>query len=245
MSGTPEHDPYAQDPYGRNPRGQVPDAAAQAPYGQPPAPAAAQDGPWGAPPPAQGPQWTAGQGPAGGAQPGGQAGWPGAVASPRRPGSITAAFWLILAAGLVTLASVLLSVLALTTPEGQDVFRQAMEQAYAQSGLPADELAQLQDTVTRLLPAVLGTLAVVGVLLFLAYLWIALKIRAGSRAARTVGTVLAVLSVLLLIGNLVSGAFSPFDLLWVGLGIAGLVCAYRKDATEFMRLRAWERAARR
>ena len=69
--------------------------------------------------------------------------------------------------------------------------------------------------------------------------------RGGSRAARIVGTVLAALSVLVLVSNAVMGAFSSLDLVWVGLGVAGIVLAYRPDATEYMRLKAWQRFARR
>ncbi|MFL0366409.1 hypothetical protein ACH0BH_00800 [Micrococcus luteus] len=56
---------------------------------------------------------------------------------------------------------------------------------------------------------------------------------------------LAALSVLVLVSNAVMGAFSPLDLVWVGLGVAGIVLAYRPDATEYMRLKAWQRFARR
>ena len=96
-----------------------------------------------------------------------------------------------------------------------------------------------------MLPALATTAAVFGVLAFLVYLWVAFASRGGSRAARIVGTVLASLSVLVLVSNAVMGAFSPLDLVWVGLGVAGIVLAYRPDATEYMRLKAWQRFARR
>ena len=53
------------------------------------------------------------------------------------------------------------------------------------------------------------------------------------------------ISVLMLAVNLVLGLFNPLELLWVALGAVGVGLAYRKDATEYLRLKAWERAARR
>ena len=73
-----------------------------------------------------------------------------------------------------------------------------------------------------------------------------------GRAASTGGVrrrmgdqVVVLVSVLVLVSNAVMGAFSPLDLVWVGLGVAGIVLAYRPDATEYMRLKAWQRFARR
>ena len=111
--------------------------------------------------------------------------------------------------------------------------------------LPADQAEQMRTMMDGMLPALATTAAVFGVLAFLVYLWVAFAIRGGSRAARIVGTVLATLSVLVLVSNAVMGAFSPLDLVWVGLGVAGIVLAYRPDATEYMRLKAWQRFARR
>lgn len=269
MSGMQQNDPYGQspdgqDPRGRNPYGQGPsdagprwpDAAAQAPYGQPPQglPSyGAGQGDGTAPQYAQSPQY--GQGPqyaqapqyAQGTQQAapGAAGWPAPAGAARRPGSITAAFWLILSAGLVFLLSTVLAAVVAGSEQGRAQLESMMEQTYRDSGLPADQVDQIMAMVPQMLPVVTGGLVVVGVLAFLVYLLIALKVRQGSRAARTVGTVLAVLSAAMVLLPLLTGSFSPLDLVWCLLGIAGIVMAYRKDATEFMRLRAWERAARR
>lgn len=239
--------PYGQNPYGQgtpsgqepagaaNPYGTAPGAHEQNPYGRP------EDGaaPWGAQAPSPSPAAMPGVGHPQGAVPG--VGMP----APARPGSITAAFWLIVSAGLVQLLSTALGLLAANTPEGRALLEQTMRDAVGQAGLPAEQASEMEAMMLGAVPAVLTTTAVLGVLGFLLYLLIAVKIRGGSRAARTVGTVLAVLSVLMLLANLAMGAFSVFELLWVGLGVAGIVMAYRKDATEFMRLKAWERAGRR
>lgn len=262
MSGSSPYgqNPYGQDPNGQNPYGQDP-AAAQQPYGSSAAPGSAPQNPYGVPAQGSGqapaPAWNAQPGHQQGQQPGAwqqpdvaQGGWPGqavpaaGMPTPARPHSLTTAFWLILSAGLVLLGTTLLGILAANTPEGRAAAQQAMDEALAQADLPPDQAAQVQSMMGGLLPSVLIGMAVFSILAFLLYLLIALKIRGGSRAARTVGTVLAALSVLMLLGNLAIGAFNPFELLWVGLGVAGLVFAYRRDATEYMRLKAWERVAR-
>ncbi|TFI46488.1 hypothetical protein E4A41_09660, partial [Micrococcus endophyticus] len=161
------------------------------------------------------------------------------------PRAITASFWLILAGGLVLLASTLLAAFAMTLPESRAMLEQQMRETYEQMGLPADQLAQMEQMTDQLLPVMSVVAAAFGVVAFLVYLLIALKIRKGSRAARTVGTVLAALSVLMIVTNLMMGAVNPFDLLWVGLGVAGIVMAFRPEATEYMRLKAWERAGTR
>ena len=240
MSGTPQHDPRDRSPYGADPHAgsapRWPDADAQSPYGRPPVDAGA--------PGAQAPQWTG----VPGQQPGQEAlpQWSGhpAPATPRRPGSITAAFWLILSAGSLFLLTTLLAGLSLLTEPGRQALTQAMEQSYRDVGLTDAQIQQYRELVPTLLPVMTGVTIALGVLAFLVYLWIALKIRGGSRAARTVGTVLAVLSVLMLAVNLVLGSFNPLELLWVALGAVGVGMAYRKDATEYLRLKAWERAAR-
>ncbi|QCP07468.1 hypothetical protein FDF08_05250 [Micrococcus luteus] len=231
----PGPSPYGENPYGAHPYG-------QAPYGQG-GPAQGQPG-QGHPNPGHPAPSYADQGyPAQGGWPGQQA--PGPLTAPRRPGAITASFWLILAGGLVLLASTLLAAFAMTLPESRAMLEQQMRETYEQMGLPADQLAQMEQMTDQLLPVMSVVAAAFGVVAFLVYLLIALKIRKGSRAARTVGTVLAALSVLMIVTNLMMGAFNPFDLLWVGLGVAGIVMAFRPEASEYMRLKAWERAGTR
>lgn len=236
----PGPSPYGENPYGAHPYGQAPYGQGGPAQGQPgqghPNPSYASQG---HPAPSYADQGY----PAQGGWPGQQA--PGPLTAPRRPGAITASFWLILAGGLVLLASTLLAAFAMTLPESRAMLEQQMRETYEQMGLPADQLAQMEQMTDQLLPVMSAVAAAFGVLAFLVYLLIALKIRKGSRAARTVGTVLAALSVLMIVANLMMGAFNPFDLLWVGLGVAGIVMAYRPEATEYMRLKAWERAGTR
>lgn len=261
MSGTSPHDHRDRNPYGADPHAgsapRWPDADAQSPYGRPPAQAGGDE--HGQAVPAWTgqqatahqpvPQWAGQPAAQGTGQPGipgpAWSGQPAAPAAPRRPGSITAAFWLILSAGSLFLLTTLLAGLSLLTEAGRQALTEAMEQSYRDLGLTEAQIQQYRDLVPSLLPVMAGVTIALGVLAFLVYLLIALKIRGGSRAARTVGTVLAVLSVLMLGVNLVVGPFNPLELLWVALGAVGVGMAYRKDATEYLRLKAWERAARR
>lgn len=244
MSGTSPTDPqrgpkpYGQDAGGQSPYGQSP--YGQNPYGEAPA----GQSPYGAPGPAQPTQGHPMQGYPMQGHPG-QGGWPAPGAAPQRPGAITAAFWLIVSGGLVLLASTLLAAFALSRPESRALVEEQLRRTAGEMGLPSDQVAQMEQMADQLMPVVTTVSVVFGIVAFLLYLLIASKIRGGSRAARTVGTVLAALSVLMLVANLAMGAFSPLDLVWVGLGVAGIVMAYRPEATEYMRLKAWERAGAR
>ena len=251
MSGTPPTDPHgSQDPYGANPYGTNPyGVAPQGPTSGSPGPAGASpygQNPYGTPPAT--PSGAPGQ--AGMPQapsPHGPGGWqsPGPVALPPRPRSLTAAFWLIVSGGLLLLATTLLAAFAITRPEGRAAIQQELDRSIEQMKLPADQAEQMRAMMDGMLPSLATTAAVIGVLAFLIYLWVAFAIRGGSRTARVVGTVLAVLSVLMLVSTVVMGGVSPLDLAWVGLGVAGIVLAHRPDATEYMRLKAWQRFARR
>lgn len=250
MSGTSPTDPHGRSPYGDSPYGRpAPDAGdgpgaagpdavnrpGASPYGE---------NPYGALPRGQSTDGVVPQSAPSAAGPGG---WPSSAPgpAPARPASLTAAFWLILSGGLVLLASTLLAAFALSLPEARAMVREELERSNAQLGLTAEQMAQVDQLTDQVLPLVGPVAAGFGVVAFLLYLLIASKIRGGSRAARTVGTVLAALSVLMLAVNLTMGAFNPLDLLWVGLGVAGIVMAYRPEATEYMRLKAWERAGTR
>ena len=161
--------------------------------------------------------------------------WGGPVPEPQRPRSIMLSFWLIISAAIVMVGSTLMGALALTTPEGKALVEQTARQQLDASGVTGAEADQMMQTTLALLPGILITLALIALAL---YLLVAFRIRSGSRAARVVGTVLAVLSVLMLLTSLVGGA-AGLEIVWVLLGVAGIVMAYRPDATEYMRQRAW------
>ncbi len=241
---------YGQAEYGQSPYGQAPQG--QDPYGQG-APDGRQPSQWqqpgaGAPPqggqgwngPQQqwqgqpGPQWGGPQQPWPGQQ------WGGPMQSPQRPKSITASFWLIISAAIVMVGSTLAGAFALSTPQGRAVVEDVARQQVETSGVSGSEAEQMVEMTLGLLPGFMITLALVALAL---YLLVAFKIRSGSRAARVVGTVLAALSVLMLLMSLLGG-MPGLEIVWVLLGVAGIVMAYRPDATEYMRQRAWAKTMR-
>lgn len=205
--------------YGRNPYGENPYGRQQEPNGE------ARPQQWQQP----GQQWGSDQQ------------WPGGpMQEPRRPTSINAAFWLIIAAAVVMVGSTLMGAFAMTTPQGRALIEDAAQQQIEASGVTGAEAQQMMDMTISMLPGVMIALALVALAL---YLLVAFKIRSGSRAARVVGTVLAALSVLLLLVSVLSGAVG-LEVVWVLLGVAGIVMAYRPDATEYMRQRAWAKTMR-
>lgn len=205
---------YGRNPYGENPYGRL-----QEPNGE------ARPQQWQQP----GQQWGSGQQ------------WPGGpMQEPRRPTSLTAAFWLIIAAAVVMVGSTLMGAFAMTTPQGRALIEDAAQQQIEASGVTGAEAQQMMDMTISMLPGVMIALALVALAL---YLLVAFTIRSGSRAARVVGTVLAALSVLLLLVSVLSGAVG-LEVVWVLLGVAGIVMAYRPDATEYMRQRAWAKTMR-
>lgn len=211
--------PYGQPPHAQPPYGQPP--YGQSPYGQPPngqlpnAPS-----PYGQPQPGQ--QYP-GQQPYGYPQPGAQQPF-GPI---ERPRTIDRAYWLIIAAGAAFLITELISLLSPTmglTPEMMDAYREQMEAA----GVGMD--------LESLLPAVRAVSMVFTAILAGLYWLIATGIRRGSNLARIFGTILAVLSLIAAVGP---------GFVYVALGVAGLVFAYLKPSSEYLRAKAWEKAMRR
>ncbi|TFH98945.1 hypothetical protein [Micrococcus lylae] len=234
--------PYGQDPYG-GPQGQ-PGAPGQQPqqWQQP------QQGAF--PPPPGGPGWNGSGGQQWGpqqqwGQPGQQWGqpgqqWGGPVQEPVRPTSITVAFWLIIAAAVVMVGSTLAGAFALTTPEGKAIVEDVTRQQVEASGLTGTEAEQMMQTTVDMMPGFMTAFALVALVL---YLLVAFKIRSGSRPARIVGTVLAALSLLMMLTSLLGG-MPGLEIVWVLLGVGGIVMAYRPDSTEYMRQRAWAKSMR-
>lgn len=210
--------------YGQNPYGAASAPGGDAsPYGVGPQPQQQWQQPW-----AQ-QQWPP------------QQQWPqGPVQEPQRPRTLTAAFWLIVSAGLIMAGSLLLAALAMGTPEGRAVVEEAFRQQLQGGGLPEAEVQQMLQASLDLMPL---TLLFFGLLGLAVYLLIAFLIRNGSRAARVAGAILAGLSALLLLVSLLGGAVG-LDVVWVGLGVAGIVLSFRPEVTEYMRQKAWAKTLR-
>ncbi|WP_417220012.1 hypothetical protein [Arthrobacter sp.] len=160
-------------------------------------------------------------------QPFGGPGAPGGAAGPRpaRPGTVTAAFWLIMAAGLITLIQGLVLVLV---PDS--VILDAVNQAMSTQDPAMDK--ELRDAGLDM-ASLIGPMKIAVLFIMIIgagiYALIAAFIRKGSNGARITGTVLAVIS---LVGLL--SAFDPLAFLAIALGVAGIVCAWLRPSSEFI-----------
>ncbi|WP_413544050.1 hypothetical protein [Citricoccus nitrophenolicus] len=145
-----------------------------------------------------------------------------------KPQTIDRSYWLIIAAGVAFLITELISLLSPNlglTPEMMDAYREQMDAAGV-SGVDLESMLPAVRVVSVVFTAILAGL----------YWLIATGIRRGSNLARIFGTILAVLSLL--------AAFGP-GFVYVALGVAGLVFAYLKPSSEYLRAKAWEKAMRR
>lgn len=145
----------------------------------------------------------------------------------QKPKEIDRSYWLILAAGLAFLVVEMLAAFSPTmglTPE----MIQDLESQLAAAGMTVD-VAELLES-TRVM-AIIFTVIIAGL-----YWLIATGIRKGSNVARIFGTILAVLSLPAVFG---------LGIIYVALGIAGIVFAYLRPANEYFRGKAWEKALRR
>ncbi|GAA3674641.1 hypothetical protein GCM10023081_11320 [Arthrobacter ginkgonis] len=191
-----------QPPYGQSPYGQSPYGQPQAPYGQPP---------YGYQAP----------------QPG-QYGFGGPATPVERPKQLNIAFWLILAAGALTLVSGLVVAMVPSdvllgmiegTLRGQDAATYAEMQAQMEAaGVTFASMIGMFKTLAVVF-------AVIGAGL---YALIAFFIRKGSNGARITGTVLAALSLFGLLGA------DPLTAAVIVLGVAGIVLAWLKPSSDYI-----------
>lgn len=217
--GTPHSGQNMPEQYGQGTYGQT-GSGVPAGYGQPGQP--------NLPPPSQGYSAQSPYGYGYGQQPaGGAPGFDGAAgAKPTPPKQINASFWLIMAAGLITLVQ---GLILLLTPDS--VLLDALHQGMAMQG--PDTQKQLADAgidlSSMIMPIKLFGLVfmVIGAGI---YALIASFIRKGSNGARITGTVLAAISLL--------GLFSagdPLTLITVVLGVAGIVMAWLTSSSLYIK----------
>lgn len=210
--------------YGQN----SPDRPAYGQYGQPSdglPPGYGQPGQPNLPPPGPGyanqQYYGYPQQPVGG-QPG-QVGAPGTRPTP--PPQVNAAFWLIMAAGFVTLVQ---GVVLLLVPNSVvvDAVNQAMTtQDPAMNQELRDAGLDIQSMVGPMKVAVMVFMLIgAGI-----YALIATFLRKGSNGARITGTVLAALSLFGLLSS-----FDPLAFLAIALGVAGIVCAWLRPSSQYI-----------
>ncbi|GER22466.1 hypothetical protein NCCP1664_09630 [Zafaria cholistanensis] len=213
--------PYGQPQYGQPPYGyQAPQPGQQNPYGQPPygyqAPQPGQQNPYGQPPYGYQPP-----------QPG-QHGFGGPAQPVERPKQLEISFWLILAAGALTLISGLV-VAALPSDVLlrmiEDTLRTQDPAGYAEMQTQMEAAGVSFAYLIGLLKGLAVVFALIGAGL---YFLIAFFIRKGSNGARITGTVLAALSLLGLLGA------DPLNAAVIVLGVAGIVLAWLRPSSEYI-----------
>jgi hypothetical protein len=139
-----------------------------------------------------------------------------------RPKEINVAFWLIIAAGALTLIA---GISLLLIPDS--MFASVIDDALKQQGGASQP--ELQGMDTAALASMVRTVGFVFMLIGTAiYALIAFFIRKGSNGARITGTVLAAISLL--------GLFSAdwLSILSVVLGAAGIVFAWLRPSSEYI-----------
>lgn len=148
--------------------------------------------------------------------PAGYQGYPQPNAQPKvTPRLVQRAFVMILLAGVIQFAAALFA--ALNISQLRDIAKQTMVQ-YGESGLG--------DSVVNMAIAFSFVFYAISIGL---YLWIAVKIRAGRNWARVLGTVLAVLSLLMLI------SLSPLSIVQVALGAIGIGYCWMAASSEYFK----------
>ncbi|MBO1267648.1 hypothetical protein [Arthrobacter cavernae] len=210
-NGTPEQPQYGQ---------QAPQYGQQAPQpGQPAAPQYGQQAPqYGQQPPPYGQQPSPyGQQPSPYAQ---QNVWPSQQPAPAGvPQLVNISFWLILAAGLLTLIGIPFASATLNSPEGKRMIEEALAaQGSNASGIDADSL----------IGGLVTVFIVVSVIFAGLYALVAFGVRKGKNWARILGTVFAAISLL----GLTQIGVGTITIL---LGIAAIVLLYLPASAPYFR----------
>ncbi|MCR1163064.1 hypothetical protein NEK97_16495 [Paenarthrobacter sp. UW852] len=201
---------------------QSPPAAPQ--YGQQSPPAAPQYG-------QQSPQYGQQASPYGQApsapQYGQDTNWPSQQPGPTTvPPMVNYAFWMIIAAGVLSAIS---SLLLATT--GADAFINAMNQQAAQQGtdLPAGSMEGMRGVIS--VSAIVGAIISLGL-----YALVGFNVRKGKNWARILGTVFAAISVLGLTSLFQFGpTYGVLQLVVILLGVAAIVMLYLPASAPYFR----------
>ena len=158
---------------------------------------------------------------------------------PVRPKTVNISFWAIITAGVAYLLSILVTV---PLPNrGYDD-----EQITLVEDMLGPMLSELPfGSVEAYLNSPMMTAAMIGqaVIVLVLYILVALGIRHGWRSMRIIGTIFAVLSLLMFTAvTVLAGVLSGLS---IALGIVGIVYAWLPTSTEYFRQKAWQKAARR
>jgi hypothetical protein len=153
--------------------------------------------------------------------------WPSQQPGPTTiPPMVNYAFWMIIAAGILSAIS---SLLLATT--GADSFINVMNQQAAQQGteFPAESIEGMRGAIA--VGAIVGAIFSLGL-----YALVAFPVRKGKNWARILGTVFAAISVLGLTGLFQFGAtYGIMQLIVILLGVAAIVMLYLPASAPYFR----------
>ncbi|MCZ9885063.1 hypothetical protein [Arthrobacter sp. B2a2-09] len=198
---------------------QAPQQGQQPPYGQPSAPQYGQQAPqYGQQAPQQ-PQY--GQPPVPQYGQGGPVTWPSQqpAATSGVPQLVNISFWLMLAAGLLTLIGIPFTIASLNSPAGKNMLDQALSaQGANASGIDTSSFINILVTVLVIFSVIFAGL----------YALVAFNVRKGKNWARILGTVFAAISLL----GLTQIGMGTITIL---LGIAAIVLLYLPASAPYFR----------
>lgn len=164
---------------------------------------------------------------------------PDMAKEPKRPKTVSLAFWSIIAAGIAYLITQLI-MLSLPNRGMSDADMQMLNDMIGpmMAELPVDSISAYLNS-----PLMAASMIAQAVIFLVAYILVALGIRHGWRSMRIIGTIFAVFS--LLNFTFVSPLATVFSVASVILGIVGIVYAWLPASTEYFRRKAWQKVAKR
>ncbi|MGO4857574.1 hypothetical protein [Arthrobacter sp. 2MCAF14] len=198
---------------------QAPQQGQQPPYGQPSAPQYGQQAPMYGQQAPQQPQY--GQPPVPQYGQGGPVAWPSQqpAATSGVPQLVNISFWLMLAAGLLTLIGIPFTIATLNSPAGKSMLDQALSaQGTSASGIDTSSFINILVTVLVIFSVIFAGL----------YALVAFNVRKGKNWARILGTVFAAISLL----GLTQIGMGTITIL---LGIAAIVLLYLPASAPYFR----------
>ncbi|MFJ4209690.1 hypothetical protein ACIPY2_14655 [Paenarthrobacter sp. NPDC089675] len=220
QSSTPQYGQPSAPQYGQQSQPQAPQ------YGQPAAPQYGQSAPqYGQ----QAPQYGQQASPYGQSAPqygqqapqyGQDTNWPSQQPGPSRvPQLVNISFWMILAAGVLTLIGIPLTIALLNSSEGQAMIQQALDgQGSRSSDISVSSIVGVAITFVVIISLIMAGL----------YALVAFKVRQGKNWARILGTVLAAIS-LLGLSQIGVGTIT------ILLGVAAIVLLYLPASAPYFR----------
>ncbi|MFF1830587.1 hypothetical protein [Paenarthrobacter sp. NPDC058040] len=146
--------------------------------------------------------------------------WPSQQPGPSTvPQLVNVSFWMILAAGVLTLVGIPLTIALLNSSEGQEMIEQALQQQGSQgAGISVSSIVGVAVTSVVIISLIMAGL----------YALVAFKVRQGKNWARILGTVLAAISLL----GLTQIGLGTITIL---LGVAAIVLLYLPASAPYFR----------